>query len=284
MTSETKTRTFVGIALAALIIWILFGLPLKILVAFLCILAFRGWIEYLRIFDIPARSLRGVLGIAAIFCALIDSYIKSSVSIKWIWFFWVLSLFFLVVETMSLEKSKSGKDLSSMLREYSFYFTGLLYIFFLFGFIAPILAKNAVHVSSTYGKGVILLTLLVVFWGDVAAYFWGKRHGKRPLWPVVSPKKTIEGAYAGLVGSSFAAAIFTILWHTQGFDPIDFKKIVLFTIFAAPLAQAGDFLESFFKRVSGVKDSGNLIPGHGGLLDRIDGLALTLPLAYFIFL
>lgn len=279
MSAETRTRTLVGLALAGLILWILFGLPAPFLVAFLCMLALRGWVEYLRIFAIAPKSLRGLMGIAAISLAIVDSYVKGNVSIKWIWFFWVLSLFFLVVESMAISRTKNDKDLSAMLREYSFYFAGLLYIFFLFGFIAPILSKS----TSSYGKGVVLLVLVVVFFGDVAAYVWGRKYGRRPLWPMVSPKKTVEGAYAGLVGSSIAAALFTILWHTLKFDPIPFTKIVLFTIFAAPLAQGGDFLESFFKRVSGVKDSGNLLPGHGGLLDRIDGLAFTLPLAYFIF-
>lgn len=279
MSNETRTRTLVGLSLAGLVMWILFGLPAPVLVAFLCVLSFRGWIEYLRIFDMPSKSLRGIMGIAAICLAIVDSYAKGSVGIKWIWFFWVLSLFFLVIDTMAADKNKNDKDLSSMLREYTFYFAGLLYIFFLFGFIAPLLTKA----SSSYGKGVILLTLVVVFSGDIAAYIWGRRYGRRPLWPLVSPKKTVEGAYAGLAGSTIAAAIFALSWYLLKLDPIPLSKILLFTLFAAPLAQGGDFLESFFKRVSGVKDSGNLLPGHGGLLDRIDGLAFTLPLAYFIF-
>jgi phosphatidate cytidylyltransferase len=270
----------VGVSLAALVIWMLFGMPAPILVGCLCLFSLRAWVEYLRIFAIPQKSLRGLMGIAAICLAIVDSYVKGNVGIKWIWFFWVLALFFLVVESAVLERGKTEKDLSSMLRQYTFYFTGLLYVFFLFGFIAPILTKSR---GPTYGKGVILLTLVVVFVGDVAAYFWGRHYGKRPLLPLVSPKKTVEGAYAGLIGSSIAAAIFTIVWHLNHLDPISFTKIFLFTFFAAPLAQGGDFLESFFKRVSGVKDSGSLIPGHGGLLDRIDGLAFTLPLAYFIF-
>ncbi|MEZ4815636.1 MAG: phosphatidate cytidylyltransferase [Bdellovibrionota bacterium] len=249
MSAETRTRTLVGVSLAVLVLWILFGMPAPVLVAFLCVLSFRGWVEYLRIFAIRPRSLRGIMGIAAICLAIIDSFLKGAVGIKWIWFFWVLSLFFLVIDAMATHKSKDDKDLSSMLREYSFYFAGLLYIFFLFGFIAPLLTKA----TSSYGKGVILLTLVVVFFGDIAAYIWGRRYGKTPLWPLVSPKKTIEGAYAGLIGSSIAAAIFTIAWHSLKLDPIPFSKIFLFTLFAAPLAQGGDFLESFFKRVSGSK-------------------------------
>jgi len=283
MSVETRTRIFVGVSLGALVMWVLFGMPQPILVGFLCLLAWRGWVEYLRIFDMTPRSLKGILGLGAVCLAIVDSYFKGIVGIKWIWFFWVLALFFLVIETMSFERDKKDKDLSHLLREYTFYFGGLLYIFFLFGFYAPILAKASLSHGQNYGKGVIFLTLLVVFFSDIAAYFYGRKYGKRPLWPVVSPKKTIEGAYAGLVGSSMAAAIFTIVWHMLKLDPIPFGKILLFTIFAAPLAQGGDFLESFFKRVSGVKDSGSLLPGHGGLLDRIDGLAFTLPLAYFIF-
>jgi len=280
MSSETKTRTLVGALLAGLAFWMLFGIAPYILVGILCLCSLLGWIEYLKIFGLPPRTLKGVVGIVSIWWAILDSFWLGTVGIRWIWVFWVLSLIFLVIDSINVERQKAlRKDLSTLLGEYTFYFAGLLYIFFLSAFIGPLL-KNS---TAPYGRGVILLTFVVVFGGDICSYFYGRSYGKKPLWPMVSPKKTVEGAMAGLVGSWICAAIFTIVWHECKQVPIPFGKIFFFSLFAAPLAQGGDFLESFFKRVSGVKDSGHLLPGHGGLLDRIDGLAFTLPLAYFVF-
>ena len=280
MSKETRTRTLVGIILAGLALWMLFGMNPKILVGVLCLCSFIGWLEYLKIFNFHPRSLKSIVGIIAINLSIVDSFLSNYVHIRWVYIFWVLSLVFLVIDSTSIvQKKPQSKPLSTLLNEQTFYFAGLLYIFFLSAFFGPLL-QNA---KLPYGKGVILLTFVVVFGSDVCAYIVGRRYGTRPLWPIVSPKKTIEGALAGLAGSWIFAAIFTIAWHAYKQPPMPFAKIFFFTLFAAPLAQGGDFFESFFKRVSGVKDSGDLIPGHGGILDRIDGLAFTLPLAYFIF-
>ena len=279
MSKETRTRTFVGLALAGFALWMLFGMSPYILVGAVCLCALIAWMEYLRIFAFSPRSTRSLVGITVLWWSIIDSFLLGSVKIRWIWIFWAISLVFLVADSINTDRRENEKDLSKLLHEYSFYFAGLLYIFFLAAFIAPLLQKSTVP----YGKGVVLLTFVIVFVGDATAYFYGRKYGRRPLWAKVSPKKTVEGALAGLVGSCIGAAIFTIVWHSLRQPPIEFTKIFFFTIFGAPLAQGGDFLESFFKRVSGVKDSGKLLPGHGGLLDRIDGLAFTLPLAYFVF-
>ena len=279
MSKETQKRTFVGVLLAALVIWLIFGVTSKFLVIAFCVLAFLGWREYLRIFEISLGSLRGLSGILFLWASIVDCSNQGVVTIKWIWIFWVVSLFFLVLETLRADKLENNRDLSTLLRDYTFYFTGLLYNFFLFGFMGP-LVKSA---PAGTGRGVILLTLLVVFMGDVGAYFIGRKWGKRKLWPLVSPKKTVEGAFGGVLGSLIGSILFVGIWYYLKLTPLDPLKVISFALIAAPLAQAGDFLESFFKRVSGVKDSGSLIPGHGGLLDRIDGLVLTWPLAYFIF-
>lgn len=280
VSKETKTRTFVGLILGGFALWMLFGMPPYVMIGALCVCALIAWIEYLRIFAFSPRSFRSLVGIVAIWWAVIDAFRLGSVNIQWIWIFWVMSLIFLVVDSITFERRKQeAKSLSTLLHEYSFYFAGLLYIFFLSAFFSPLLEKS----NAPHGKGVILLTFVIVFGGDISAYFYGRKYGRRPLWPQVSPKKTVEGALAGLVGSLICAAIFTIGWHYFKQAPIPFGRICFFTLLAAPLAQGGDFLESFFKRVSGVKDSGQILPGHGGLLDRIDGLAFTLPLAYLVF-
>lgn len=126
------------------------------------------------------------------------------------------------------------------------------------------------HISPA----VVLLVILVVAVADSAAYFSGKRFGKRKLAPEISPGKTWEG----LVGALFAVTLFGIglcLWLGWSFWFL--PGLWLLTIFSV----LGDLFESLIKRQAGKKDSGTILPGHGGVLDRIDGLTPTLPLVAF---
>ena len=109
---------------------------------------------------------------------------------------------------------------------------------------------------------------------DIAAYFVGRRVGGPPLAPVISPKKTRSGAIGGLVG---AVAVMAVLGDTLF---LSLPEAVVGGVVVAVLAQSGDLLESALKRGLAVKDSGRLIPGHGGFLDRFDGYLLTLPALY----
>ena len=117
--------------------------------------------------------------------------------------------------------------------------------------------------------------LSFVFGGDVAAYFAGRFFGKRKLSPMISPKKTIEGAIGGIIGSLIAGTIFSYLLSHQ--NPM---KVFLVAIVSGILGQAGDLFESLLKRVANTKDSGRLMPGHGGVLDRLDGILFAAPVVY----
>lgn len=118
--------------------------------------------------------------------------------------------------------------------------------------------------------------LLVVFSGDVGAYFGGILFGKQKLMPHVSPKKTVAGAFAGLLASALTGVLFT-LWKMPELSQF---LVLAFCLACAFAAQMGDLTISLFKRVAQVKDSGRLLPGHGGILDRVDGLLLSAPLLY----
>lgn len=113
---------------------------------------------------------------------------------------------------------------------------------------------------------------------DTAAYFAGRKWGKSPLAPHLSPNKTIAGAVGGLVAATVVgtAAGATGLIEAQNY------LIVLWSLLAGVLVQAGDLIESMVKRVYNIKDSGTLLPGHGGLLDRVDGFMLAAPILYLI--
>jgi phosphatidate cytidylyltransferase len=121
----------------------------------------------------------------------------------------------------------------------------------------------------------------VVWLGDSGAYFVGRFIGKRKLAPILSPNKTIEGAIGGVIAS--VVGIF-IAQHLMGI-PGSVEILIAFALVGGIVEQAGDLFESLLKRIAGVKDSGNVFPGHGGMLDRIDGLLFAFPLfALFWFL
>ena len=123
-----------------------------------------------------------------------------------------------------------------------------------------------------------LLFLLVVIWSnDTFAYFIGRKFGRHKLAPVISPKKTVEGAIGGILGGAAVGLVF-VHFIALASAPVE---TVAITIVIGLVAMAGDLAESLIKRAANVKDSGTIIPGHGGVLDRIDSLIFTVPLLYY---
>ncbi|MCL6561251.1 MAG: phosphatidate cytidylyltransferase, partial [Firmicutes bacterium] len=125
-----------------------------------------------------------------------------------------------------------------------------------------------------------LIFMLVGTWAsDTTAYFVGKAFGRRRLAPVLSPKKTLEGAIGGVLGSVLTGYLFALIYP---FLPI--SKMFILGLLLGAAAEVGDLLESAFKRQAGMKDSSALIPGHGGILDRFDSALFTAPLVYYFVL
>jgi len=121
------------------------------------------------------------------------------------------------------------------------------------------------------GGGWVVLTMMLAWWGDTGGYFAGRAFGKHKLYEKVSPKKTIEGSIGGLAGSVLGA-LCAHYWYLQALPLVDG---IILALIAGALGQAGDLCESLIKRSTGVKDSGFIVPGHGGLLDRVDALVFT---------
>jgi phosphatidate cytidylyltransferase len=145
-------------------------------------------------------------------------------------------------------------------------------------FIAlPLSAVVRIHGVGILGPKLLLFTLVLVWVGDTTAYFVGRSFGRVPMAAQLSPKKTWEGAAANLLGSAIVAlALFRWL-------NIDAFEAVVMACLANIAGQAGDLLKSAYKRGAGVKDSGTLLPGHGGVLDRIDALILAAPVVWYYF-
>jgi phosphatidate cytidylyltransferase len=149
--------------------------------------------------------------------------------------------------------------------------SGLLLVAF------PLTYAIRLHALGREGPRLLLFTLCVIWASDTVAYFVGRAVGKHPFAPHLSPKKTWEGAVAG-----FASCI------AVAFAFVHFLSIPVTVLLGAAAignlaGQAGDLLESAYKRSAGVKDSGALLPGHGGILDRIDALILAIPVVWYYF-
>nr|WP_255216203.1 phosphatidate cytidylyltransferase [Pseudenhygromyxa sp. WMMC2535] len=148
--------------------------------------------------------------------------------------------------------------------------SGLVYV--------PMLACVWPLLKKDFGPEWLFLALALAFSSDSVAYFAGRAFGKHKLYEAVSPKKTVEGAIGGLVGGVAAMLGFGHFWLAPDLPILD---AVVLGVVGSILGQLGDLIESMVKRTFGVKDSGNVLPGHGGMLDRVDGLLFVAPLVYY---
>jgi len=149
---------------------------------------------------------------------------------------------------------------------------GIVYVSFLMSYLGVIRA------SGDNGRELIFFVLLITWMGDTTAYYGGKGFGKHKLAPAISPKKTVEGAIIGLIGS-IVGAIIAKSW----FLDISILNAIAAGILIGVFGQFGDLSESIIKRNLQVKDSGGIIPGHGGILDRVDSLLFSAPVFYYYY-
>jgi phosphatidate cytidylyltransferase len=176
----------------------------------------------------------------------------------------------LVIGAILLAHLAAGRERKTGLQDSAVLAFGVLYVAWL---LSHLISIRQLH------EGIFLVFFLfAVTWAnDIAAYYSGTLWGRHHMAPVISPKKTWEGAFGGLIGS-LAAACVCRAWFLPSLSLRDALMVGFLLGVAAPL---GDLCESMLKRSAGVKDSGALIPGHGGLLDRIDSLIFTTPAFYY---
>lgn len=255
-----KTRIITGVIAAALFIpFVVYGqLPFTLLVY---VIAAVGLYEILRMNRIAITSVPGVLGLLITFALLMPS--KWEKEVEAVISYNKFELLFIGV-ILLLVYSVLVKNRFTF-EHVAFVVLSTLYVGI--GFHYFIVTREA-------GIAYIIFALLVVWVTDSGAYFTGRAFGKNKLWPEISPNKTIEGFVGGIVLAVIGAVImqfitpFNLSWIT----------VMIVTIIASVFGQMGDLVESAIKRHFDVKDSGNILPGHGGILDRFDSLLFVLPL------
>ena len=160
----------------------------------------------------------------------------------------------------------------------------------IFGFIIFLSSWYALLVLRNKGLLLLITVLMIVWAADIGAYFFGKTFGRRKLAPQISPGKSIEGACGGILTVFLISICFYIYnqsandFFSMIADKYSVIGLILISLFLAIMSIFGDLFESQLKRLSGMKDSSNLLPGHGGILDRLDALLPVLPISAMIVL
>lgn len=190
---------------------------------------------------------------------------------------WPMTLFGTGFFLVLTQFARRGEIQESLPRLFALFF-GVFYVAVPLGFLNLILLKD---------RDVLFWVLAVTFLSDTVAYFFGKKWGRAKLAPRISPGKTWAGFVGSLVGGALGSVLLLSL-NSDGRDIASSEVLIIpvFVLMGAGVAVfgvLGDLTESFIKRGMGVKDSGTLIPGHGGILDRIDGLLFTAPITYAFF-
>jgi phosphatidate cytidylyltransferase len=142
----------------------------------------------------------------------------------------------------------------------------------------PLSYAVRLHAVPLQGPTLLLFAMVIIWVGDSAGYFVGRWIGKHPLAPHLSPKKTWEGTVASFLGSLIVALIFA------RFLTVPLPHLLAMAALGNVAGQIGDLLESAYKRSAGIKDSGSILPGHGGVLDRIDALILAIPVVWYYWI
>jgi phosphatidate cytidylyltransferase len=253
-------RVLTALAMIPVVLYVVLWAPYWAVVGVTALVALLCYYEYCGIVAAYGAGTLGPLGYAAGLLILLLPQSSSLLPQS-------ESLLVLAAALMALGLALGADDLRAGILRAAFLALGVLYIFGCWRF-APLL-----RVMNRYW----LLYALCLNWiGDIGAYYVGRRFGRHKLAPVVSPGKSWEGAGASLA-ASLLFGFFLLQWAIPAVPP----AIALLLTAAANIAgQFGDLCESGLKRGAGVKDSGKLLPGHGGMLDRVDSTLFTLPVVY----
>lgn len=264
--TELQKRVITATVLIIVVLIIIFAMDsvnFKLAMAVVLAIGAWEWCRLIGVKSLPAQATYIAVNLAlALFILVIPSFLIYLLAFIW----WVFALFLVVTYPKSEEFWHANVELKMVI--------GLALL------LPTWLGVVELHAKSPW---LMLYVFGLVWIADIGAYFAGRRFGKHKLAPKVSPGKTVEGLLGGLL----ASILFGLLLKNFIDDKIeilDFVPAVTLFIFVVLSSVLGDLIESLFKRVRGVKDSSQLLPGHGGLLDRIDSLTAAVPTFWLFYL
>lgn len=257
-----KTRIITAvIALAIFIPLIIYGgWPLTIAAVVLGIIAMSEVLVMKRMFVIPFEAIVSYLGVALLI--LPDNWLDFLPSVATRWFGFYLLVVLLLLHTV-LRKQRFTFDDAGVIT------LAMLYIGMGFHYFV---AARAINFQT------LLYGMLIVWITDSGAYLIGRKLGRNKLAPKISPNKTLEGSIGGTISATIILAIYLYLFPVGD----GFVTMIILTLILSIMGQLGDLIESSLKRYYGVKDSGKILPGHGGILDRFDSMLIVMPLLHMV--
>jgi phosphatidate cytidylyltransferase len=255
-------RVLTAIPLAALVIWILLFQPTYLVNYLLWLVVFIAGLEWARLSGLQAVALRVAFAAVIVFIswyvleqhyALAQWYVLLAV----IWWF-AMAAYIMKISPQPVKQTISVQKM-------------------LYGVLimpAAVIAMSLLH-AGAHGPQWLLYGLMLVWLADIGAYFSGRRFGKTKLAPALSPGKTREGLYGALLVTTVYSLIASYYFQLNASSTI---LLLALSMVLTLISVVGDLYESLLKREAGLKDSGKLLPGHGGMLDRIDSVLATMPL------
>jgi len=263
MLSKRIITAFVLIPLLILVVW--FDRPLPWFAMCAAVWGGLAVLEFYRMVGTAGIWSLTWLGVAWTMLLIISPYVTFPGLLP------VLITSAVVFSLLLLLLRKPGEN---QFRAWAWTLAGMLYVGWLLSYL--------VALRMDAGRNWLLLALLLTFASDTTAFFVGRAWGKHRMAPSISPRKTWEGAAGGVLGAMAAALLFTLPSPLQ--LPLSYAGAIGVGMLVAGFGQVGDLAESLMKRSAGAKESGNLLPGHGGLLDRTDSVAFAGIAVYYFFL
>jgi len=262
MNAGLRSRVVTASTLAPIILALVWFANVPVLTVFFCGVSLIGAHEWLRLCGVREPLVRAGFYIAVVLIAA--GVVVYPQAAPWFLAFVVLYWFVLAYRTLLYWRADRPVWLLGKL------VTGVLILSG--GWVAAVWHKVLLN-----GAPYLLVSLLLIIWAaDTGAYFAGRRFGKHKLSPRISPGKTVEGMLGGILGALLVSVVSGVFWlHLGGFRLFAWLCLVALVVVFSVI---GDLVESTAKREAGMKDSGNLLPGHGGMLDRIDSLTAAAPM------
>jgi phosphatidate cytidylyltransferase len=238
------------------------------LLALAALLALR---EFYRLAEARGHRCHRVLG-AAITTLTMASFVDARIDLEY-----ALALGLIVLPLLSLRR---GGDWGKAFGDIGTSFFIAVFVGMLFGYLMKLrVVGDPLPAGGDAGADLVFLLFLIVWGSDTAAFYVGSFFGRHPLAPLVSPKKTIEGAVGGILGA-LAMAFLARAWFMHRLHVHD---CLVLGVALGTIGMLGDLVESMLKRGAGLKDSAALVPGHGGILDRVDSLLYAAPFLYYYY-
>ncbi len=261
------SRIIVGVITIPIVIAIIFYLPAAFFVFLMMVIAGVGLYEYFSLVktDIAFPWLRELLSLVGVAFPLSAYYYGIN---------GVVAVLFGVLMLLMILAMGGLNGYESSFRNVGALFLGFFFV------AVPLSMAILILMSAPHGRDWALWMVIIVWAGDTGAFYLGTAFGKRRIYPKVSPKKSMEGVVGGIV-SALIVGILARMFLDTGFAV---GEVLILPPVLLVLGQLGDFSESMLKRGAGAKDSGRILAGHGGILDRIDSFLFTIPFFYIYLL